>query len=271
MYRLNTGKEYDEGAFAELQSSFLIPGRKEDSPPRFVDELFVVNTITGVYDNNMVFRRAGHHKGRWMWWDGKKWEITTPWGSSATSACSRKALIKATSGSRIPDGPSPTVYPSRWDRFDKEPLLATDSGVFYVENGKLAGHGYSKDDYCTQYLPHKISGECPRWLELVDRVLPNKKDQECLQQFFGYVMFPGYHLQTIFHLHGDPGAGKSTVLSVLESILGGTRISHIKLSLVRHDTHGFSGPIVDSWVNIDAETDYVDEIAEKYMLAYLGR
>ena len=158
----------------------------------------------------------------------------------------------------------------RWDTFDKQPLLATDSGVFYVENGKLAGRGYQREDFSTQYLPQTVGGECPRWLEMMNQLLPNKTDQKCLRQFMGYVMFPGYQLQTICHLHGLEGTGKSTIVSILEAILGPKRVSHNPMSLIGLDAHGISGDIVDAWVNIDAQTEIVDKVAEKYVKAISG-
>ncbi len=63
------------------------------------------------------------------------------------------------------------------------------------------------------------SAQCPRWLAFLDEALP-ADSIGTLQEWFGYVVSGRKDLQKILCLIGKPRAGKGTVTTVLEQLVG---------------------------------------------------
>ncbi len=85
---------------------------------------------------------------------------------------------------------------------------------------------HSDNLFATRWLPYEWDPECkcPKWIELVETLLPDQESREMLQMLFGYCLVPVNNLQSFWFLHGEPGTGRSTVLKVLEALLTGGRV-----------------------------------------------
>ena len=68
------------------------------------------------------------------------------------------------------------------------------------------------------FNPH---AQCPRWMEFLQEVSDGNEERiALLQEWFGYNLVPDMSLAKFMLFIGRPGTGKSTVLNVLQHILG---------------------------------------------------
>lgn len=110
--------------------------------------------------------------------------------------------------------------------FNKDPyLLNTDSGIVDLRTGEI--HPFNKDAMLSYNTGVKVSFEEPKtWLAFLHSIFeyPNKEDTEevieCLRRCLGYTLTGSTKEQVIFLLHGDGSNGKSTLLNVLQAIMG---------------------------------------------------
>jgi len=73
--------------------------------------------------------------------------------------------------------------------------------------------------YCLP-VEHQSSATCPTWLKFLDEMLPGDV-QKVLQEFFGYILWPGRNDFNAFTiLYGDGANGKSVVLAALKALIG---------------------------------------------------
>ncbi|APH44887.1 hypothetical protein BMW26_07890 [Microbacterium sp. 1.5R] len=100
---------------------------------------------------------------------------------------------------------------------------------------------------------------CPNFLRWLDEVLPDD-----MHQFFwevlGYLLMTGNPLQTAVLLLGDPGTGKSTLLHVLEELLGRENLSAESLKSLTENRFSASS-LYGKSANIvgDIDTAYMND------------
>jgi len=111
------------------------------------------------------------------------------------------------------------TYVSR-DKFNRDPCILP------VKNGLLN----IKTDQLGQFTPEKIytysipvfydpDAECPRIWKFLSEVV-SKKDQRLIKQILGYALFPSYVYHRIFWFYGLGRNGKTTLVKLLEALLG---------------------------------------------------
>jgi P4 family phage/plasmid primase-like protien len=105
-------------------------------------------------------------------------------------------------------------------------------------------------------LPYEYApaAHCDRWLAwLGERFTHSPSSIQTIQDWFGYCLTPGNPLQVFLYVWGGGGTGKSTLLRVMQAVLGESNI----------DTMAFSGFVKDfgmddlkfKLVNLADETD----------------
>lgn len=123
---------------------------------------------------------------------------------------------------------------------DREPAVWTDGRtapdpkqILLFTNGRLSVDAYLRGDdtlephtaslFSTARLPYAYdaSATCPRWEQWLEETLGDDENKiALLQEWFGYNMIPDGQYEKMLLMHGRAGTGKSTALSVLESLLG---------------------------------------------------
>ena len=91
---------------------------------------------------------------------------------------------------------------------------------------------HSKKDCAMNILPldYDLSATAPKWQSFLNRVLPEKLDQNALMEFFGYCFLPSHRYETFLLMQGSSGAnGKSVVLEVMRSFFGRENVSSLQL------------------------------------------
>lgn len=72
--------------------------------------------------------------------------------------------------------------------------------------------------------------ECPTWLKIINRVLPNVEDQVLLQEWFGYHLIPSLSISKMMFFDGSGANGKSVTTLVLRLVLGEANVSSLPIA-----------------------------------------
>lgn len=138
-------------------------------------------------------------------------------------------------------------YPSYWIPFQ--------NGLYDPIKG--AWNDYSPEYRCTYQIPHIYEGDkkpiganSERFLQ---NCFPDKQEIETMFQYFGYCMTRDTRLQRFLILFGIGGTGKSTLIRVLESIVGAENISNISLHELstRFASYGLVGKVVNACADLE--------------------
>jgi len=265
-FTFQSGKFYTEKEFEQLGLEIMpMDERFNDGRRKFCESEFVRRFNGDVYDGNLGFRHMSGDKGQWVRWTGKSWilvcETDVRIDINNLLACARNQYKPANWKNNVYDTiKSNVVIP--WNAFDDTTGVAMEDGVYRIVKKRYERSSFRKEDYCTNFLPFTLANKKSKaWKQVLRNLFDDADDVKTLQEMFGACIFPGFHHQVIFHLHGGSGGGKTTVVSLLQMILK-DHCTGVSLSSVKHDTHALAA-LSDSWVNIDSEAKIVEEEAEQ--------
>ncbi|HXQ79408.1 MAG TPA: phage/plasmid primase, P4 family [Thermoplasmata archaeon] len=121
--------------------------------------------------------------------------------------------------------------------FNPPGFLNLENGVYEIATGEL--HPHSPVRRFTWQLPIKFdpSATCPAFLRFLVEVLPEEKMRHEIQKLFGYCIgVPGHPYQCAHLFVGEGNNGKSTVLTVLTSLLGRENVTAETLTSLTENT-----------------------------------
>lgn len=141
----------------------------------------------------------------------------------------RKAVkFHLNKGSLIPD--------VHWRGKEGRNFITLKNGILDVESGELLGH--TEDWFCFQSVDVEYSEEarCPTFLKFLDDVWDGDEELiESLRLWMGYCLLSSANLQKFAIFKGASRAGKSTLVGVLERLLGHDNCASTSLSLIGSD------------------------------------
>ncbi|MBR6035927.1 MAG: hypothetical protein IKP41_03080 [Bacteroidaceae bacterium] len=141
------------------------------------------------------------------------------------------------------------------NRPDDEVWLNMPNGTMVIKgDGSVSRHDHRPEDlfyYCLSYN-YDPNAECPTWQAFLDRVLPESEAQQVLAEYFCYILMKSHRYSKMLWLYGPGQNGKSTVLNILEALIGSANISCISLSQLTKDQKLRHG-IEHKMVNISSE------------------
>ena len=149
----------------------------------------------------------------------------------------------------------------------KKRILTMQNGALVINsNGKyLFKNEANKKDCAFNILDihYKAEATAPKWQKFLDRVLPDKLDQNALMEFIGYCLMPSHEFEKFLLLYGESGAnGKSVVLDVIKSFFGKENISGVQLqNFTGHELDGLTGKILNIGSELDSKTDLKEQIS----------
>lgn len=181
---------------------------------------------------------------KWLMWDGKRWArddrgevgwlaietVRAIYGEAKacpdgkkrqeladhakrTEAYSRLVAMIATARTYLP------VVPTE---FDPDPwLLNCQNGTVDLQTSELREH--RKDDLITNLVSvdYNPEAECPRWVQFLEEIMPDKDVRRFLQRAVGYSLTGDVREQILFFLYGTGANGKSTFITALIKLLDG--------------------------------------------------
>lgn len=138
-------------------------------------------------------------------------------------------------------------YPPEWINFQN---------AFYNPlSGELVPHDpeyMAINQIPMEYHPgEKVSGvEVEKWLRFIT---PNPEDRQMLLEYCGYCLTRDTRQQKFLILVGSGGSGKSTLIRLLETILGDDNLSHVSLKELgqRFASYGLMGKLVNSCADLE--------------------
>src|SRR5207244_410143 len=99
------------------------------------------------------------------------------------------------------------------------PYLVLENGILNTDTGQLELHShefYSMNGLSVTFDPNAA---CPNFRRFLDEVL-HHDDVAVLQEWMGYCLHRGYPAQVAILFVGEGNNGKSTLISVFQSVLG---------------------------------------------------
>lgn len=179
--------------------------------------------------------------GRWLCWDGRRWardmtgEITRQakavteaildearanqddklfkWGIRSQSAGKIAAAVELATTERS--------IPILAEQLDRDPwLLCVANGTINLRTGQLQPH--RRADLITRatQVNWDPDATCPVFDTFLERVIADPDVRAFLQRFFGYCLTGDVSEQVLVICHGSGSNGKSTLMTVLEEMLG---------------------------------------------------
>jgi phage/plasmid-associated DNA primase len=108
------------------------------------------------------------------------------------------------------------------------------NGMLHISANSVELRPFSPDYYSRNVCPFDWQplAQCPRFLDVLVKLAMPDYDVDLLQRMFGSHLLGRNIAQRFLMLTGTPGGGKSTVVTVLESIVGLDNVIQLRTSLL---------------------------------------
>ena len=199
-------------------------------PPEFTDEALALH-FADCHAHELRYVAAW---GRWLCWDGKKWQPDDTLLAfdharavcrAAASRCKQTHIAAAVASAKTVSAVERLAKADRRlaataDQWDADPwLLNTPAGVIDLRSGKMRKH--DPRDYLTKITAVARAGECDAWQEFLNRATDGDKElQKFLQRMAGYALTGDTSAHALFFLFGTGANGKSVFIDTLAGVLG---------------------------------------------------
>ena len=132
------------------------------------------------------------------------------------------------------------------DAFQKKRgVIHVGNGVIHLKDNPDTLHEFSPEYYSRNRSEIFLNQEteCPRFLDILLNPAMPVDDIELLQKYCGQTLLGYNPSQTILVISGTPGGGKSTLVSIIEKIIGLHNVAQLKVGLLseRFETASFVG------------------------------
>jgi putative DNA primase/helicase len=245
--------EYSKTIASGIASGLKRPRNGPSAADRQLDPITAECSRFGETDTDNALRlqaRFGHglryvgEHGKFYWYDGKRWradlgrqsrrcmqetarfidkEARFLLGTEAQDA--RIAWAKTSLGGSAIDRALEQVKPyldTRADQFDANGwLLNVENGTLDLRTSEL--HPHAAADLITRITPVSFdpNAECPRFRRFLRKVMRGSKSLvRFLRQFIGYTLTGDIREQVFVYLKGGGSNGKSTLVVILQALLG---------------------------------------------------
>lgn len=198
-------------------------------PPPFTDEALALR-FADRHHETLRFVAAG---GRWMVWDGQRWQPDETLAGfdfaraicrAAAAECKDPKVAATLASAKTVAAVERLAKADRAiaatvTQWDADPwLLNTPNCVIDLRSGSARPH--SPSDYLTSITAVAPGGECPIFHRFLDRVTGGNADlQAFLQRVAGYSLTGSTSAQALFFCYGTGGNGKGVFINTLSGIL----------------------------------------------------
>lgn len=127
----------------------------------------------------------------------------------------------------------------------EKPIIHVGNGVLHMDTDPPELHEFNHSYYSRNRseICYDAGAECPRFLGELLRPALNDDDISLLQRYAGQCLIGSNPSQRILLLRGTPGGGKSTLASILESVIGTHNVTQLRIQHLddRFEAAGFAG------------------------------
>jgi len=133
------------------------------------------------------------------------------------------------------------------------------NGTLEINKGVHKLKPFDKNDYLHYQLSYDFdeSAECPMWLKFLDEVLPEKKAQQVLAEYIGYLFIRNgsfLKIEKVLALIGGGSNGKGVVNEVVTAIVGKENTSTYSLEQITDSTGYWVSEIENKLLNFPTES-----------------
>ena len=160
------------------------------------------------------------------------------------------------------------------DQLNISPALNLKNGMFDISTGKILSHNPDYNSTIQLPVEYKEDAECPLWIETLVGIFNDKDPEEraecinILQEFFGLCLTREVKYDKALFLLGEGRNGKSTVLYIIESIMGQSNYSAVTLeALIKPN---YISEIFGKLANISIETNAKSSIYDAMFKAIVS-
>jgi putative DNA primase/helicase len=201
-------------------------------PPQFSEAALALRFSRRYEEDLRYVFRWGH----WMRWDGMRWvdddtlhvfDLARGICRAASAECGdakERAAIRIAAAQTVTAierlARADRRHAAKVEQWDADPwLLNTPSGTVDLRTGEL--HQHRRDKYITKIAEAGPGGDCPLWLQFLDRVTGGDSELlSFLQRMIGYSLTGSTREHALFFVYGTGANGKSVFLSTIASLLG---------------------------------------------------
>lgn len=140
---------------------------------------------------------------------------------------------------KLQDTLSYNVFKDRQaENHDNEVWLNLRNGTLVMkEDGTSELRPHRKEDllFYELHYAYDPKADCPEFRNFINRVLPDEQVQRLVKEFIAYMFMRDHRYEKILWLVGEGQNGKSTLLIVLEALLGSENVSNLSLDQLTND------------------------------------
>lgn len=138
--------------------------------------------------------------------------------------------------------------------FPEQPanLIVLKEGIYNIKTGDFT-KGFDPDIHARTCHPidYDPEAECPTFDGYLREVV-GEDEAQVIYEWMGYLFYGDYQLQKMLFIYGGGGTGKSTVLNLMQELVGKGAISAITLEAMLKEPHAMAG-LVSKTANFDAD------------------
>ncbi|RBP41468.1 P4 family phage/plasmid primase-like protein [Roseimicrobium gellanilyticum] len=140
---------------------------------------------------------------------------------------------------------------------NRPPAIHVKNGMICFEGDDVELRGFHPDFYSRNVCPYEYAPEaqCPQFLnELLGPAL-NEEDISLIQRWAGAVLMGRNDAQRMLLLLGTPGGGKSTLMTILESVIGTNNVAQLRTEQLSKpfELYAFNGKTLLSGKDVAAD------------------
>jgi putative DNA primase/helicase len=149
------------------------------------------------------------------------------------------------------------------EELNKSNLLNLKNGMFDLQILTLSVH--SPEHKSTIQLPvnYNTEAKCDKWLKTLQEIFKDELEKtDVLQEFFGLCLTKEQKYEKALFLIGEGANGKSTILHILQQILGKKNYSSVPLELFnnQHYTANFYNRLANISIETNAKSSVYDSL-----------
>lgn len=140
------------------------------------------------------------------------------------------------------------------EEFPEQPagIIVLKDGTYNIKTGTFK-EGFTPDLHARTCHPitYDPAADCPTFDGYLKEVV-GEEEARVIYEWMGYLFYGNYQLQKMLFLYGGGGTGKSTLLNLMQELVGKEAISAITLEAMMKEPHAMAG-LVSKTANFDAD------------------